>query len=156
MTDENHFLTAEGAEKMRQELEELKGPTREALAKRLRAAIEMGDLSENADYTAAKEEQSFLEGRIRELEYILKHVQIIDDITQQKNLVNVGSRITVQEDGFEPETYFLVGPKEADPVNGRISHLSPIGSALMGHRVGDVVTVETPGGQILLKIITIE
>jgi transcription elongation factor GreA len=141
---------------MRKELEEMKGPMRYKLSQRLRAAIQMGDLSENADYHAAKEEQGFLEGRIQELEYILNNLQIIDDLPQDKTIINIGSRVTVQEDDFDPETYFLVGPKEADPKNGRISHLSPIGSALMGHRVGEAVPVETPGGKINFKILKIE
>jgi transcription elongation factor GreA len=78
------------------------------------------------------------------------------DFPQDKTIINIGSRVTVQEDDFDPETYFLVGPKEADPKNGRISHLSPIGSALMGHRVGEAVPVETPGGKINFKILKIE
>jgi transcription elongation factor GreA len=150
------YLTSEGAASMRKELEEMKGPMRYKLSQRLRAAIQMGDLSENADYHAAKEEQGFLEGRIQELEYILNNLQIIDDLPQDKTIINIGSRVTVQEDDFDPETYFLVGPKEADPKNGRISHLSPIGSALMGHRVGEAVPVETPGGKINFKILKIE
>jgi transcription elongation factor GreA len=150
------YLTSEGAARMRKELEEMKGPMRHNLSQRLRAAIQMGDLSENADYHAAKEEQGFLEGRIQELEYILNNLQIIDDLPQDKSIVNIGSRVTVQEDDFDPETFFLVGPKEADPKNSRISHLSPIGSALMGHRVGETVPVETPGGKINFKIIKIE
>lgn len=149
------YLTAEGAARLKAELEELKGPKREALAKRLREAIQMGDLSENADYHKAKEDQGFLEGRIQELEYLLQNAIIVSD-DGQRDTVNVGMRVTVQEDDFEPETFHLVGAKEADPRNGKISHESPIGSALMGRRVGDVVEAETPGGKIRLKILKIE
>ncbi len=150
------YLTAEGAERLAQELEELKGPMRQALAERLRAAIQQGDLSENADYTAAKEDQGFLEGRIQELEATLRNAVIIDEMPQDRDEVGIGSNITIQEDNFPPETYYLVGPKEADPRKGRISHESPIGKALIGHRVGDEVTAETPGGTITLKIIEIK
>jgi len=150
-----YYLTAEGEKKLRIELEELKGPARENLSKRLRAAIQQGDLSENADYISAKEEQGFLEGRIQELEQILKNVIIIDESTQARDLVDIGAHVTVQEDEYPPDTYYLVGPKEADPQNGRISYESPIGKALIGHHVGDVVSADTPGGTIRLKIINI-
>jgi transcription elongation factor GreA len=156
MSDEPQYLTAEGAKRLREELEYLKGPAREALAKRLRAAIQQGDLSENADYTAAKEEQGFLEGRILELEILLRNAIVIDDAAKNRDEVGIGSRVTIQEEDFEPETYQLVGPKEANPAQGRISHESPIGRALMGRRPGDTVSVETPAGIIYLKIINIE
>ena len=149
------YLTAEGEKKLRAELEELKGPARENLSKRLRSAIQQGDLSENADYISAKEEQGFLEGRIIELEQILRNVVIIDESAQLRDLVDIGAHVTVQEDDYPPDTYYVVGPKEADPKNGRISYESPIGKALIGHRVGDVVSAETPGGTIKLKITNI-
>jgi len=150
------YLTQEGAEKLRAELQHLQGPVREDLAKRLRAAIQMGDLSENADYAAAKEEQSFIEGRIQELTLVLRDVVIIDDNRTNSSLVEIGSTVTIQE-GKEPEeTFHLVGPQEADPRNGNISFNSPIGQALMGHGVGDTITVITPGGEIRLKILRIK
>lgn len=153
---ENSYLTAEGLEKLRKELEELKGPTREALAQRLRSAIQMGDLSENADYIKAKEDQSFLEGRIQELEAALHSVIIIDELDLNPNEINIGSKVTFQEEDYPSECYFLVGSKEADPVNGRISHKSPIGEALIGHAVGDLVIAETPNGTFKMKILKIE
>jgi len=149
------YLTAEGARRLKEELEQLKTDAREDLARRLRIAIEQGDLSENADYTAAKEEQGFLEGRILELEATLKNAQIIDDIKVNKNVVGIGSHVTVKEDGYPDETYFMVGPKEADPANGRISHKSPIGEALLGHKKGDLITIETPDGSIQMTIVKI-
>jgi transcription elongation factor GreA len=150
------YLTAEGAAKLEAELEDLKGPQREALSKRLRDAIQMGDLSENADYHKAKEDQGFLEGRIQELEDMFRSAIIVEHTGGAKNIVAVGISVTVQEDGEAPETYYMVGAKEADPRKGKISHESPIGLALMDHRVGDTVLVETPGGKIKLKILKIE
>lgn len=148
------YLTPEGEIKLKAELKELTGPRRTELAERLRSAIQMGDLSENADYHKAKEDQAFLEGRIQEIEAILRTAVIIEKSTS--DLVNLGSLVTVQEEGFDPETYAMVGAKEADPRQGKISNESPIGSALMNHKVGDVVTAETPGGKIKFKILKIE
>jgi transcription elongation factor GreA len=150
------YLTEEGASRLKKELEDLKGPKREALAKRLRSAIQQGDLSENADYTAAKEEQAFLEGRILELEEILHTIIIIDSQVISGDRVSIGSHIKVQEEEFPPDEYHLVGPQEADPSKGRISYESPIGKALLEHRVGDIVEVITPAGQIHLKILEIK
>ncbi len=153
---EQQYITAEGAKKLKAELEQLKGPEREALAKRLREAIQMGDLSENADYHKAKEDQAFLEGRIQELEYVLRTAIIVEDTGQAREVVGVGARVTVQEEDFEPEVFLVVGAKEADPRNGKISNESPIGLALMGRRVGETVEAETPGGKIKLKILKVE
>lgn len=149
-----HYLTPEGEAKLKAELEELKGPRREELAKRLRSAIQMGDLSENADYHKAKEDQGFLEGRIQEIEAILRNAAIIEKT--DTDAVSIGSHVTIQEDDFDPETYHIVGPTEADPRNGRISHESPIGSALINKKVGEFAEAETPGGKIKFKIIKVE
>ena len=157
MTDKQpKYLTAEGAARIKAELKELKGPQRQAISRRLRDAIQMGDLSENADYHKAKEDQGFLEGRIQELEYSLRNAIIVEQTDNPKYIVSVGVHVTVQEDGFDPETYHMVGAKEADPRTGKISHESPIGLALMDHHVGDVVEAITPGGKIRLKILKIE
>lgn len=150
------YLTSEGADRLKNELEFLKGPSRDQLAQRLRAAIQQGDLSENADYSAAKEEQGFLEGRIQELERVLRNVVIIQEKDQPRHLVEIGAHITIQEDGDTPETYHLVGPNEADPRNSRISHESPIGKALIGHAIGDKVIVETPNGSVKFTILEIK
>jgi transcription elongation factor GreA len=155
MSDET-YLTADGAERLREELAELKGPRRTDLAKRLRAAIQQGDLSENADYIAAKEEQGFLEGRIQELEYLLSNATIIEEHNGKRDKVELGASVTVQEQDFPPETYQLVGATEADPRNGRISNESPIGNALMGHKEGDTAVAKTPNGELQLKILKIE
>ena len=148
------YLTPEGEAKLKAELAELTGPRREELSQRLRSAIQMGDLSENADYHKAKEDQAFLEGRIQEIEAALRTAVIIEK--QHGDTVNVGSHVTVQEADFDPETFYVVGAKEADPRNGRISNESPIGSALMTHKAGDVVEADTPGGKIKFKILKVE
>ena len=153
MTQPN-YLTAEGEEKLQAELKELKGPRREELAERLRSAIQMGDLSENADYHKAKEDQGFLEGRIQEIEAILRNSVIIEKTNSDS--VTIGSHVTIQEEDFDPETYHIVGPTEADPRQGRISHESPIGVALLNKKVGQVAEAETPGGKIKFKIIKVE
>ncbi len=154
--NEQMYLTAEGAARLKEELKQLKGSKRDEMAMRLRAAIQQGDLSENADYHKAKEDQGFLEGRIQELEYLLKNAIVVEAHEGERDQVEVGVRVTVQEGDFPPETYSLVGVKEADSRSNRISHESPIGRALMGGRVGDEVVAETPGGSIRLKIIRIE
>ena len=153
---EEVYLTAEGAAKLKQELEQLKGAAREELAQRLRSAIQMGDLSENADYHKAKEDQAFLEGRIQELEYLVRNAIIIEENQAARDVVDVGARVTIQEEDYPPEVYMLVGAKEADPPNGRISNESPIGRVLLGGRVGDEVIAETPGGRLKFKILKIE
>ena len=154
MTQQPTYLTQEGEKRLRAELAELTGPRREELSQRLRSAIQMGDLSENADYHKAKEDQAFLEGRIQEIEAVLRTAVVVEKAST--DVVTVGNKVTVQEESFDPEVFHLVGAKEADPRNGKISNESPIGSALMNHKVGDVVEAETPGGKIKLKILKIE
>ncbi len=157
MTEQSQpYLTSEGAARLKAELEQLKGPARQEMARRLRSAIQMGDLSENADYHKAKEDQAFLEGRIQELEFLLKNAIIVEESAIPRDEVGVGVRVTVQEEGEQPETYYLVGAKEADPRNGKISNESPIGKALMGRRVGEVAVAQTPGGTRRMKILKIE
>jgi transcription elongation factor GreA len=150
------YLTPEGERKIQAELVELTGPGRDDLAKRLRSAIQMGDLSENADYHKAKEDQSFLEGRIQELEHILRNAVIIEETKGPKETITIGVTATIQEEGYDPETFYVVGAKEADPRSGKISNESPIGKALMNHRVGDVVDVETPAGVAKFTILGIK
>jgi transcription elongation factor GreA len=145
---EEQILTAQGAAELRKELEELINVKRPALAAQLKDAISQGDLSENADYTDAKEQQSFLEGRIQYLENLLRSAIIIDedeigDLTE----VQPGTTVTILAEGESPETYQIVGAAEADPRNGKISNESPMGAALLGRRKGDVVRVQTPGGE---------
>ena len=150
------YLTAEGAAKLKEELYRLRSVDRTALARRLREAVSQGDLSENADYHKAKEDQGFLEGRIQELEYLLKNAIIVETHSGEREIVDIGAQVTVQEEDYDPEVYWLVGAKEADSRNRKISNESPVGRALMGKRVGDVVSIETPGGQMQMRILKIE
>jgi len=146
------YLTAEGLQKIEDELQYLKTVRREEIALKLETAIRQGDLKENADYHDAKDEQGFVEGRIRDLEDSLRRSQLIKDVGPS-DIVRVGSTVTVSEEGYdEEETYHIVGAHEADPGNGRISNESPIGRALIGARNGDIVSAETPGGEIRFVI----
>ena len=149
------YITAEGLEKLKSELEYLTGEKRTDIAKRLRIAIQQGDLKENADYIATKEEQGFVEGRIQELEYLVHNATIIEK-NHKRGIVEIGDTVTIQEDGYDPETYQVVGASEANPREGRISNESPIGQAIMGKRLGDKVSAAAPGGSIEFKIIGIE
>ena len=151
-----YYLTEEGAKKLRAELEELEGPKRKEIARRLREAIQQGDLSENADYIKSKEDQGFLEGRIQELKELLSNAAIIEEGGSSDGHVSLGSWVTIQEKGNDPEKYQLVGHTEANPRKGRISNQSPIGTALMGGMQGDKVTVETPGGETVFEILKVE
>ena len=153
---EEYYLTPEGAARLKEELEELKGPKREELARKLRDAIEMGDLSENADYKKSKEDQGFLEGRIQELENLLANVVLIEDDGSVHEEVSLGSWVTIQEAEEPSERYYIVGQTEANPREGRISNESPIGEALMGCKQGDEVSVDAPNGSFKLKILKIE
>ena len=150
------YLTKEGAAKLRAELKHLEGPVRQELAKRLRAAIQMGDLSENADYSSAKEEQAFIEGRIQELTMVLRDVVIIEENHTHTGSVQIGSIVTIQEGREEEETFHIVGPQEADPRSGKISYDSQIGQALIGHEEGQKVIANTPGGEIQLQILKVK
>jgi transcription elongation factor GreA len=150
------YITPEGLEKLKVELDELINVRRVAMAQRLNAAIKQGDLSENADYITAKEEQGFLEGRIRELESAVRHAVIIEGPIVTDGRATLGSMVTVVEEGYDDEeTYHIVGPLEADPTKGKISHESPLGEALMGRVVGDKVTVQAPVGTIEFRIVKI-
>lgn len=146
-------ITREGLDKLRSELDQKVNVEIPALTARLQAAIKEGDLSENADYIDAKEEQAFLDGRIKEIEEIIRWHVIIGETGA--DVIDLGNTVTIVEEGYEPETYTLVGPAEADPREGRISYESPIGQALMGHRAGDIVSVETPAGERVVEIVSV-
>ena len=151
------YLTREGYEKLQQELEYLRTTRRKEVAQRLRDAMEDGDagIDNDAEVDAAKNEQAFVEGRIRELELLLANVHIVEK-SEQMEVVQIGSTVTIQEDGMEAEVYTIVGAAETDPVHGRISNESPLGSALIGHRAGDEVEVKAPNGSFVVKIIKVE
>jgi transcription elongation factor GreA len=152
---ETKYLTREGYEKLKEELKYLREVKRLEIAEHIRIAKEDGDLTENAGYDAAKYEQAIVEGRILTLEAILSNAQIIKD-DGQTDVVTVGNWVTVQEDGYDPETYHVVGSTEADPSQGRISNESPLGQAILGRAVGDTVQVSTPGGVTSFAILAIE
>ena len=152
MIDDVVYITEEGIQKIKEELTYLKTTRTEEIAFKLQTAIAQGDLKENADYHAAKEEQGFVEGRIRDLEDSLRRAQVIKDVGPS-DVVRVGNTVTViVEDDEEAETYNIVGAHEADPSNGRISNESPFGRALIGAKKGQTVLAQTPGGEIRLKI----
>lgn len=146
------YVTAEGLEKIKEELEHLKSVKRLEISERLEEAIAQGDISENADYDYAKQEQAFLEGRIQDLEDALRRAKVIKE-DGPTDSVQVGSTVTISENGQDgEETYRIVGAQEANPTEGMISNESPIGRALLGAKVGDTVVVETPAGGLEFQI----
>jgi transcription elongation factor GreA len=155
MTNQETFLTPEGYKKLEEELEHLKNVRRPEVAAAIHEAKMDGDVSENAGYEEAKRQQGFLEGRIITVETMLRNAVLIET-NGASDTVILGSRVTVVEDGFDPETYTIVGSAEANPGDGRISNESPLGKALMGHRVGDLVSFKAPGGTVEMKLISTE
>jgi len=147
MPTTTHQVTPEGLEQLEQELAQLKSTDRPQTVKRLAAARELGDLSENADYSDAREQLAFIEGRIQELESIIKHADVIRSKGGSANVVTIGSSVTLAQTGGKTVTYHLVGSNETDPMAGKISIESPVGSMLLSHKVGDTVSVQTPSGQ---------
>jgi transcription elongation factor GreA len=156
MTRERIPITREGLEALRQEYEYLVKHRRPEIARIIQEAREHGDIRENAAYDAAKHDQAFIEGRIREIEELLKRVELIEEPTDgDRSAVRVGSTVTIEIDG-EVETYTIVGAIEAKPSAGRISNESPVGKALLGRRAGETVTIETPNGQLTACILKVE
>ena len=149
-----NFLTKEGFQKLQEELDHLRTAKRQEVAARLHEAMEGGELIENAEYEAAKNEQAFVEGRIQELDVLLATANIIEDNGKGKktDAIHVGSKVTIKEGNFEAETFVIVGAAEANPRAGKISNESPIGKAILGHKLGESVKVETPGGTYNVKI----
>ncbi len=151
----NSFLTKEGYQKLQEELEHLRTTKREEIAARLREAADGEDLIENAEYEAAKNEQAFVEGRIKDLEVLLATAKIIKE-PASSDMVQVGSKVTIQEVGSRSkEEYEIVGAAEANPMAGHISNESPLGRALLGHKASDVVNVEAPENKYQVKIIEV-
>lgn len=151
----NTFLTKEGYKKLQQELEFLRKDRRKEVAARLREASDGEDLVENAEYEAAKNEQAFVEGRIKELEILLATAKIISE-SGTSGLIQIGSKVTIQEEGHdEKESFYIVGAVEANPSEGKISNESPLGHALLDHKKNDVVAVEAPDGEFNVKILKV-
>ena len=150
------ILTEEGLRNLENELENLKTVKRKEVAEKIKVALSFGDLSENSEYDEAKNEQAIIEARILEIESMLKDVKIIDEHELSTELVNVGSKVKVEDMEYsEVIDYKIVGPSEADPREGKISDESPVGAALIGHEAGEIDKVETPGGNCTYKIIEI-
>lgn len=149
------ILTQEGLQNLEDELQELKVVRRKDVAAKIKEARGQGDLSENAEYDAAKEEQAEIEARIVTIENMLRNAEVIESDTHS-DTVTIGNKIKLFDNEFEEEIeYSLVGSAESDPLNGKISNESPIGAAILGHKVGDTVNVETPDGTITFKILEI-
>jgi transcription elongation factor GreA len=149
------YLTRQGYQKLQEELEYLRTVKRHEVAQRLHEAMEGGELIEDAEYEAAKNEQAFVEGRIQELEILLANARVIDE-GGHRDVVQVAAKVSIQEGDNDPETYTIVGPAEANPRNGFISNESPLGRALMDHRAGDLVKVDAPGGSFYVKILKVD
>ena len=148
MPEKSYPMTAEGKEKLQAELKNLKLVKRPEVIERIKVARSFGDLSENSEYDAAKDEQSHLEDRIAQVEEMLKYAQVVDAESVDPNEVSVGKTITYTEVGTDdPETYTIVGSDESDPLNGKISNDSPIAQALLGKKKGETVSITTPGGK---------
>lgn len=147
------IITKEGLSELKEELKKLLDEKRPEVARRIKDARELGDISENSEYDAAKQEQAFVEGRISELEEIIKNAKVTE--THAKDAVDVGAKVTIHIDSTE-DTFHIVGAPEADPINKKISIESPLGSSLMGKRVGDKIEVEAPVGKLTYKILKIE
>jgi transcription elongation factor GreA len=149
------FLTREGYQKLQEELEYLRTVKRQEVANRLHEAMEGGELIEDAEYEAAKNEQAFVEGRIQELEILLANARVIEG-TVKSEIVQIGAKVTIREGDNAPEEYTIVGPAEANPRNGRVSNESPLGRALMDHRAGDQIRVDAPGGSFSVQLLKVE
>ena len=151
---ETTYLTADGRRKLQEELDYLRTVRRPAVARQIHEAKEGGDIMENAGYDEAKNAQAFVEGRIMTLEALLNKVQNIEE-GNRGDQVSLGSKVKVAEDRGEPEVFNIVGKVEADPTKGRISNESPLGRALMGRRKGDKVTVQTPDGPVVFRVLQV-
>ncbi len=149
------YLTRQGFQKLQEELEYLRTVKRQEVAERLHEAMEGGELIEDAEYEAAKNEQAFVEGRIQELEMLLANARVVED-SVKSDVIQIASKVTIQESGYEPEKYTIVGPAEANPREGKISNESPLGKALMNHKAGEVVSVDAPDGSFTVQILKID
>ena len=157
MADKKHILTYAGLKQYEDELQNLKVVRRKEVAQKIKEAREQGDLSENAEYDAAKDEQRDIEARIEELEKILKNAEVVDEEEVDLDKISVGCQVKILDIEFDEELeYKVVGSTEANSLTGRISNESPVGRAIMGASVGDIVTVETPAGDLQYKILEIQ
>ena len=155
MSDKITYITSEGLQKLKSELENLKNVKRVEIANRIKEAKELGDLSENAEYADAREDQSFTEGRIMEIESMLKNIKVIEPGESDPNVVNIGDTVSVEKDG-EAKTYTIVGSNEANPDENKISNESPLGVALLGKKLNEEFKAHLPKGEIKFKITNIK
>jgi len=156
MTSKEVVLTYEGLKKLEAELEFLKGTKRREIAERIKQALSFGDISENSEYDEAKNEQAHIEGRIVQIESMLKHAKVIDEDEVSTEKVSLGSKVRLLDMEFDEEVeYYIVGSTEADALNFKISNESPVGSELIGKKVGDLVSVSVPDGTIQFKVLEI-
>ena len=155
--EKKNILTYEGLKKLEEELQDLKVVKRKEVAQKIKEAREQGDLSENAEYDAAKDEQRDIEARIEELEKILKNAEVVDEEEVDLDKINVGCKVKILDIEFDEELeYKVVGSTEANSLTGKISNESPVGRAIIGAKIGDIVTVETPAGELQYKILEIQ
>ncbi|UOY94102.1 transcription elongation factor GreA [Ectobacillus sp. JY-23] len=155
--EKTYPMTQAGKEKLEQELEYLKTVRRKEVVERIKIARSFGDLSENSEYDAAKDEQAFVEGRVTQIENMIRNAVIIEENAETSSVVTLGKSVTFVElpDG-EEETYTIVGSAEADPFEGKISNDSPIARSVLGKQIGDEVVVQTPGGDMKVKIVSVK
>jgi transcription elongation factor GreA len=155
--DKNYYMTEEGLEKLKNELEFLKTEKRKEVVERIKIARGFGDLSENSEYDAAKDEQAWVESRIAQVEKMIRNAEIIEENRENTDVVQLGKSVTFKElPDEDEETYKIVGSAEADPFEGKISNESPMAKSVIGRKVGEEVTVQTPGGDIRVKIMKVE
>ncbi|MBR3118358.1 transcription elongation factor GreA [Oceanobacillus profundus] len=157
VVEKSYYMTQEGKEKLEKELHYLKTDRRQEVVERIKVARDFGDLSENSEYDAAKDDQAFVEQRITQVEKMIRNAVIIENDNDNPDVVSLGKTVTFMElpDGDE-ETYTIVGSAEADPFEGKISNDSPMAKSLLGHEIGTEVAVATPGGDIQVKITKVE
>ncbi len=157
MAEKKHYMTAEGKQKLEEELEYLKTEKRKEVVERIKVARSFGDLSENSEYDSAKEEQAFVEGRISTLEKIIRNAVIIEEDESNNTVVTLGKTVKFMElpDGDEEE-YTIVGSAESNPFEGKISNDSPMAQSLLGRSIGEIVSVNTPGGEMEVKILEVK
>ncbi len=157
MKDEKVMLTREGLEKLQKELKYLKEVERPEVAQKIREALAFGDLSENAEYAAAKDRQAFIEGRILSIEKVLENYELIDETKKKDGVISVGSKVKIKDiKGKTTLEFTIVGSPETDPLSGKISRNSPLGKALLGKKKGEVVSVKVPAGLVKYKILKVE
>lgn len=155
--EKKHYMTLEGKKKLEDELEYLRTERRKEVVERIKVARSFGDLSENSEYDAAKDEQAFVEARITQLEQMVRDAVIIEDDQSNPNMVSIGKSVKFKElpDGDE-ESYTIVGSAESDPFEGKISNDSPIAKGLLGKLIGDIVVINTPGGEMKVEILEVK